>query len=57
MKENLEVVLKIPDNELMIQDLMENALIQIIIDRINTFPEEQIEYIYDELLDKLKKTC
>jgi hypothetical protein len=57
MKENLEVVLKIPDNELMIQDLMENALIQIIIGRINTFPEEQIEYIYDELLDKFKKTC
>ena len=57
MKENLEVVLKIPDNELMIQDLMENALIQIIIGRINTFPEEQIEYIYEELLDKFKKTC
>lgn len=54
MKENIEVVLKIPDNELMIQELMEQALIQIIIDRINTFPEEQKEYIYDELLDKLR---
>jgi hypothetical protein len=54
MKENIEVVLKIPDNELMIQELMEHALIQIIIDRINTFPEEQKEYMYDELIDKLK---
>jgi hypothetical protein len=54
MKENIEVVLKIPDNELMIQELMEHALIQIIIDRINTFPEERKEYMYDELLDKLK---
>jgi len=57
VKEGIEVVLKTPNDEEMIQELMEDALIQIIINRINTFPEEQRKYIYDELLDKLKESC
>ena len=56
MKKDIEVTLKVPEHEIMIRELIEDALIQIIIDRINTFPKEQREYIYDELLDKLKES-
>jgi vacuolar-type H+-ATPase subunit E/Vma4 len=56
MKEKIEVILKTPDKEV-IQELMEETLVEIIIDRIKTFPEEQRKYICDELLDKLKESC
>ena len=56
MKEKIEVILKAPDKEV-IQELMEETLVEIIIDRIKTFPEEQRKYICDELLDKLKEIC
>ncbi|WFD11029.1 hypothetical protein [Tepidibacter hydrothermalis] len=55
MKQKIEVEVKMHDKE-KVQELMEGTLVQIIIDRINEFPEKNKVYIYDEILERLKKS-
>ncbi len=54
MKQKIEVIVRMPDKE-KVQELMEDNLVQIIIDRIKEFPEEERICIYDEILGRLKE--
>ncbi|MEJ8554526.1 hypothetical protein [Tepidibacter sp. Z1-5] len=55
MSKNIEVVLNYEDKE-KVRELMEDSLVQIIVDRMNKFPEGNRGYIYDEILERLKKS-
>ncbi|MCT4509412.1 MAG: hypothetical protein N4A48_11795 [Tepidibacter sp.] len=55
MRNKIEVVMNI-DNKEKARELMEDSLVQIIVDRINKYPEYQHTYIYNKILDELNES-
>lgn len=55
VKQKIEAVVTMNDKE-EVRELMEDSLIQIIVGRINEFPENQRTYIFDKIIEKFKES-
>lgn len=53
MKQEIDVIIQDYERE-KIQDLMEDAIIQIIVNRINEYPDQERIYVYNKILESLK---